>query len=311
MKMIDYIKVFLEAMRCRQWTKNILLFVAPLFTFQIESFSYLGSTIGFLSFCMISSSIYLFNDILDISLDKKHPTKRFRPIARGEISIVSASLVSLSLAIISILLGSIIGYKFIIVISTYLAIQLAYCLSLKSKPLLDIFCISSGFILRAIAGVISSNLIFSPWFILTIGLLALFLAVEKRKAELRLTKTRGLNTRAVLERYSLPLLLRLESIVGTSAFMSYSLWAAGPSLNGAPTSWMLISVPFVMAGIFRYQLISDPEESKRRIKYIPDLTCENPEEILIRDNGIKLTILGWLACVTSIGISHNLNLLPV
>ena len=147
--------------------------------------------------------------------------------------------------------------------------------------------------------------------ILTIGLLSLFLAVEKRKAELRLTKTRGVNTRVVLERYSLPLLLRLESLVGTSAFMSYSLWAAGPSLNGAPTSWMLISVPFVIAGIFRYQLISDPKESSRRMQYCPVLTCENPEEILIRDKGIRLTVLSWLICVITVGLSHNLNLLPI
>ena len=110
----------------------------------------------------------------------------------------------------------------------------------------------------------------SPWFLLTVGLLALFLAIEKRKAELRSAQNRGVVTRAVLERYSLPLLLRLESTVATSAFMCYSLWAAGPALRGATTSWMLLTVPFVLVGIFRYQLLSDPDETNRRLAVDPE-----------------------------------------
>jgi hypothetical protein len=123
-------------------------------------------------------------------------------------------------------------------------------------------------------------------------LLALFLAIEKRKAELRVAGARSVVTRKVLDRYSLPLLLRLESIVSTSAFMSYSLWAAGPTLNGASTSWMLLTVPFVLAGIFRYQLLSDPEANSE--KDPEQGLCERPEDVLLTDRGILMIVGGWL-----------------
>ena len=135
--------------------------------------------------------------------------------------------------------------------------------------------------------------------------MALFLAIEKRKAELRNTINTGVVTRKVLLRYSLPLLQRLESLVACSAFMSYTLWSSGPSLNGASTSWMLLSIPFVLVGIFRYQLLSDPEEFQRRKKIFPDKNTENPEEILLTDKGIQLSIIGWLVTVLLVGISSK------
>ena len=115
-------------------------------------------------------------------------------------------------------------------------------------------------------------------------------------------------TRQVLERYSLPLLLRLESTVATSAFMSYSLWAAGPALRGAPTSWMLLTVPFVLVGIFRYQLLSDPDEAdRRRACWAPEQSSEKPEEILLGDRGIQFTLAGWLVTTAVIGVITHLS----
>ena len=163
-------------------------------------------------------------------------------------------------------------------------------------------CISSGFLLRAIAGGVSSDLIISPWFLLSVGLLALFLALEKRKAELRNLGDNHGTTRKVLKRYSLPLLLRLESLVATSSFVTYSLWAAGPALQGAKTSWMLFTVPFVLIGIFQYQLLSDPDEANRRSKNAFIQTAENPEEILLQDKGIRITVIGWLFSTIFIGL---------
>ena len=296
---------FGRAIRLRQWTKNLLVFSAPLFTFKPEIELWKGSFIGFIAFCLISSGIYLLNDVLDIESDKLHPTKKFRPIAKGEISKQNAIILSATLIIISLWISLISSTLLTLVLLTYLFIQLAYCIRFKKEPILDILCISSGFLLRAIAGIASAELVFSPWFLLTVGLLALFLAIEKRKAELRTSNKYGLKTRKVLERYSLPLLLRLESLVSTSAFLSYSLWASGPTLNGAPTKWMLISVPFVLIGIFRYQLLSDPDESERRKEINPEISSEHPEEILLNDKGIKLTILGWLACVAVVGLGHH------
>ena len=177
-----------------------------------------------------------------------------------------------------------------------------YCIRLKEEPLFDLICIASGFLLRAIAGGISSNLVISPWFLLSIGLLALFLALEKRKAEIRNRNINQKTTRKVLKRYSLELLLRLESLVATSSFVTYSLWAAGPALQGAKTSWMLLTVPLVLIGIFQYQFLSDPDEANRRKENNLAQTPENPEEILLKNKGIRITVISWLITTIFIGL---------
>lgn len=297
----------LVACRPRQWTKNLLVFAGPLFSFRFDWLAWLAASLGLLAFCLISSAIYLLNDCLDLAADRAHPTKYRRPIAAGLVSVPTALVTAVVLATASFAIAWWVNGSLAGIVLLYGLIQVAYCFWLKRMPLLDLFCIASGFLLRAIAGVLAAGLGFSPWFILTVGLLALFLAIEKRKAELRVSQVRGVVTRKVLERYSLPLLLRLENLVATSAFMSYSLWAAGPTLNGAPTSWMLLTVPFVLVGIFRYQLLSDPSESDRRRTLQPNQTTEKPEEILLSDRGIQLTLLAWLVTVTVIGASHHLT----
>ena len=294
-----------RACRLRQWSKNLLVFAAPLFAFTVDADIWLAAYGSLVAFCLISSAIYLLNDSLDVEADRQHPRKRYRPIAAGEVSVPLALITSALLAVISLTLAAALSAPLAGVILAYGLIQVGYCLRLKREPLLDLFCIAAGFLLRAIAGGVAARLALSPWFLLTVGLLALFLAVEKRKGELQIALGRGVMTRQVLERYSLPLLLRLEGLVSTSAFMSYSLWAAGPALNGASTSWMLLTVPFVLVGIFRYQLLSDPEEAERRRASNPDRTSEKPEEILLGDRGIKLTLLGWLITTAVIGaLSH-------
>ena len=247
----------IRACRPNQWTKNLLVFAAPLFTFDYGKNIWSPSFIAFVSFCLISSAIYLFNDCIDIQSDRKHPVKYKRPIAAGFISKKLALLSSFTLIILSIILALMLSRYLLFVILIYLLIQICYCLQLKKTSLLDLFCISSGFLLRSFSGLIASNLLLSPWFILSAGLLSLFLAVEKRKAELLITQKTGVITRTVLKYYSFSLLSRLESTLATSAFICYSLWAAGPTLNGAPTSLMLLTTPLVLIGIFRYQLLGD------------------------------------------------------
>ena len=147
--------------------------------------------------------------------------------------------------------------------------------------------------LRAVAGCIASDLPISTWFLLSITLLSLFIIVGKRKAELIYSDVSNSKTRPVLKKYSENLLIKLENLLATSTFITYSLWAAGPQLNGASSGWMILTVPFVLAGIFRYQLLSEIrniESYKDKIK----LTTEKPEEIILHDSGMKLIILGWL-----------------
>ena len=292
----------LAACRPRQWTKNLLVFAAPLFAFRFEADVWLPAGGALVAFCLISSAIYLLNDCLDVAADRAHPSKRNRPIAAGLVSVPAALTTAAALAVVSLSFAAWVAPALAGVVLLYGLIQVGYCLQFKRMPLLDLFCIASGFLLRAIAGAVAAMLPPSPWFLLTVGLLALFLAIEKRKAELRVAQDRGVITRKVLERYSLPLLLGLESLVATSAFLSYALWAAGPALNGAPTSWMLLTVPFVLVGIFRYQLLSDPEEAERRRALDPERSSEKPEEILLGDLGIKLTLAGWLVTTAVIGL---------
>lgn len=298
-----------RACRFRQWPKNLLVFAAPLFSFSLDPDAWLRVVFSMLAFCLISSAVYLLNDCLDVEADRAHPTKRYRPIAAGLLSVPAALFAALLLALTSLSLAAWITPVLSGVLLIYALIQAAYCFQLKRVPLLDLFCIASGFLLRAIAGVVAGGFVFSPWFLLTVGLLALFLAIEKRKAELRITGDQRGATRAVLGRYSLPLLLKLESTTATSTFMSYALWSSGPAVRGAPSSWMLLTLPFVLLGIFRYQLLSDVEEAERRRLVHPLLTSEKPEEILLRDRGIQLTLLGWLTIVILVGVGHRQGLL--
>jgi 4-hydroxybenzoate polyprenyltransferase len=206
----------LVACRPRQWTKNLLVFAAPLFAFRFEPDIWFSASGALVAFCLISSAVYLLNDSLDVEADRAHPGKCRRPIAAGLVTVPAALATALLLAAGSLSLSALIAPALAGVVLLYGLIQCGYCLRLKQLPLLDLFCIASGFLLRAIAGAAAAGLPPSPWFLLTVGLLALFLAIEKRKAELRITRHRGVSTRKVLERYSLPLLLRLESLVATS-----------------------------------------------------------------------------------------------
>jgi len=293
---------FIVSCRPRHWPKNLLVFAAPLFAFRLDANVWLLAGGALVAFCSISSAIYLLNDCLDMAADRAHPSKRHRPIAAAVVSVPAALTTAAALAVVSLSFAAWVTPSLAGVVLLYALIQVGYCLQFKRMPLLDLFCIASGFLLRAIAGAVAAMLPPSPWFLLTVGLLALFLAIEKRKAELRVAQDRGVITRKVLERYSLPLLLRLESTVATSAFISYALWAAGPVLRGAPTSWMLLTVPFVLVGIFRYQLLSDPEEAVRRLSIDPERSSEKPEELLLGDLGIKFILMGWLVTSAVIGL---------
>lgn len=296
------------ALRPRQWTKNLVVFAAPLFAFSINLQSILGSILAFILFCCASSSFYLINDIADIEADRQHPVKCKRQIAAGLVSIP----VAIAMAII--LLGSalIIGWwrspQLGAAITGYALLQIAYNLRLKRTVILDICAIATGFVLRAFAGAAASGIVLSTWFLLCTAMLALFLAIEKRKAELRLAQIKGGKTRAVLKRYSLPLLSRMENVVTTGTVVTYALWSSGPAVSGASTSWMLITLPFVLYGIFRYQLLSDPQEISDYSDNHPEQggRSERPEEVLLKDAPILITVIGWvMTCFIILLLKHQ------
>ena len=297
--------ILFKAWRVEQWSKNLLVFSAPLFTFQFSNYQiWIITCYTFLSFCLVSSSIYLINDIVDAEADKKHPVKKFRPIASGLLSKSNALIFSFVLACLSLIIASSINILLIGVISIYLLIQITYSFKLKNKPLLDIQCIASGFLLRAMAGGIASGVYLSPWFLLTVWLISLFLAVEKRKAELIISEKQVFTSRKVLRRYSLPFLKKIETIAVTSAFITYCLWAAGPLLNGAKTSWMLTTVPVVLTGILRYQLVSDEFYSKDSYQENFNGSPERPEKVIFHDKGILYIMMIWFSIVILIVFLH-------
>jgi 4-hydroxybenzoate polyprenyltransferase len=292
----------LAALRPRQWSKNLIIFAAPLFAFSINWQSFLGSLLAFALLCCASSSFYLINDIADVESDRLHPIKCKRPIAAGLVSIPVAIGMAVVLLGGALIFGWLRSHYLGITILSYALLQVIYNLRLKRTVILDIVAIATGFVLRAYAGAAATNIVLSPWFLLCTAMLALFLGIEKRKAELRLYQVlapQGGKMRVVLRRYSLPLLNRMESVVTTGAVISYALWSAGPKTNGASTPWMLLTLPFVIYGIFRYQLISDPEEIARRSDSELEKggRSERPEEILLTDKPILLTVIVWVVAI--------------
>ena len=266
----------IEALRPRHWVKNVVVVAAPLFGLALDVDSLLRVGWAFVAFSMTASAFYLINDVRDIEADRNHPVKKHRPIAAGLVPIPLA-LSTAAVLLLGGLLGSYVLAPWLaLTIGAYAFIQAGYNLGLKEEPILDIMVIAGGFVLRALGGAAAAGVPPSGWFILCIGLLAFFLGIEKRKAELREVGDEE-ETRSVLRDYSLTWLRRMESVVTASALMAYALW----TLEGADTPWMLATLPFVAYAIFRYQYLSENGEG------------ETPEKTLVGDPAMLVASVCW------------------
>lgn len=276
----------LKNMRPKQWAKNLLLFAGLVFDRQLTYLPALERTlIGFLIFCLLSSSIYLINDISDLENDRKHPKKKFRPLASGALSVpvaVTAIAIFLTVAIgFGFWLSPLFGIGCLI----YLALNLSYSFWLKHIPVLDVLILASFYVLRVWAGV---SLItvqrFSPWIYVFTTFLALFLGIGKRRAEILNTRD-GSQTRHVLKRYTVEYLEQLLLIDLALAIATYSLYTfLAPNLpeNHA----MMLTIPFVIYGFFRYLYLVQVKNSG-----------EAPEEILFNDRPLQVCLVAWVATV--------------
>ena len=298
---MNIIKNLFLASRPNQWTKNLLVFLAPLFAFSFDTQTLLTSIKAFIAFCLISSSIYLINDSIDKDKDKEHPTKKFRAIASGLVSIKSAFIISLVYFSLSLIIGFSINIFFGFILILYFLVQILYCFKLKQIPIIEFFCMASGFILRSVAGGVAANIFISSWFLLSVGMLSLFLAIEKRKAEIVNLRNSKLNTRKVLKSYSLTLINKFEAVLTSSTIMTYSLWAYGPSIGGSKSPLMIITIPLVMLGIFRYQMLSEIKQN--RILKKSNINLETPEKIIFTDKPIQIIVLSWLLIIIYIGFA--------
>ncbi len=273
-------KAFLNAMRPKQWSKNFFVFFAIVFDKQLFHIPALLHTLaGFASFCLLSSSVYIINDIFDIEVDKQHPVKKNRPLPSGALPIQLAAIGAFLLAIFSLGIAYFLSPTFFLIGMAYLLMNLAYSKWLKHVAILDVFIIAAGFILRVEAGVVLIVVErFSPWLYVVTTLGALYLGFGKRRAELALLTKQAGEHRKVLEGYSLPVLDQYITIVSAATILSYSLYTfSAPNLPENHS--MMLTIPFVAYIIFRYL-------------YLIQMThnAGAPEEVLLTDRPIQASV---------------------
>ncbi len=274
-------------MRPRQWPKNGFVFVPLFFDRKLtDPASVLVTVIAFVLLCLMSSAVYLMNDLADIESDRQHPLKRNRPLPSGRLNPLVARLAVLLFAAISLIIAYFISWELFLILLGYLVLQIAYTFWLKHVVLWDVLVVATGFILRIGAGVAVIEVErFSPWLYVFGGFLALFMALGKRRHELVLMGQTAGTHRAILEDYNLDLIDRLMGIVTTSAVVSYSLYTF--LAEGMPENHlMMLTIPFVLYGIFRYL-------------YLIHVRHEGgaPEEILLRDRPLQITLFLWAVVV--------------
>ncbi len=276
-------------MRPRQWTKNAFVMAAVIFDRQVSisnPIPLLNSLLGLLLFCLLSSSVYIINDLADVEADRMHPTKRNRPIASGKLPIPVAIGAAVVLLLIIFPSAYLLSPGFFIVVVTYFLLNLAYSNWLKHIPLLDVLVLASFYVLRVGAGVTIINVErFSPWLYVVMTLGALYIGFGKRRAEITLMAEDALSHRRVLSGYNQQLLDQLITIVSSCTILTYSLYTfSAPNL---PTNHsMMLTIPFVLYGVFRYLwLIQVKQEGGA------------PEELLLTDRPLQATILLWVLSI--------------
>jgi 4-hydroxybenzoate polyprenyltransferase len=271
------LRPLLAAMRPMQWSKNLLVFAGILFAAEYdEPGKWAAALAAFVAYCAASSAGYLFNDVLDVEQDRLHPLKRKRPVARGALARGRALAYSAVLAAVAVGVMAWFGWASLAYVGGFLALQAAYSLRLKHVVLIDVIAIAGLFVIRAAAGAEAVDVRISPWLIVCTALLALFLALAKRRGELVSSGAGG--AREVLDGYSLTLVDQLVSVVAACTIVAYSLY----TFEAREGSAMMATIPFVVFGIFRYLLLMHRED-----------LGEEPERVLLSDAPIIGTVAAW------------------
>jgi 4-hydroxybenzoate polyprenyltransferase len=283
------LKALLKTMRPRQWTKNIFLFAALVFDGKLfHLYDFLRTLAGFGLFCLISSAVYIFNDILDVEADRQHPVKKNRPIPSGKLPIAAAIVGGVLLTLAALVAAYFLAWQFALTLLVYFVMMLTYSKWLKHVLILDVLILAAGFVLRVHAG---TTLItverFSPWLYVLMTLLALYLGFGKRRAELALLADNATIHRPVLDGYTIPLLDQFITIVSGTTIVAYSLYTS--FRPDAPANHaLMLTIPFMVYAIFRYLYLI-------QVKNIGG----EPEDILLNDRPFQIAIILWgLAVLT-------------
>ncbi len=281
--MREMLKAIIREMRPRQWAKNVFIFAALIFDEQLTQKEPLLRTIaGFILLCLISSAVYIMNDIADVESDRAHPTKRNRPIAAGQLSIPLALVLAIAMAAFALAAGFALEPGFGWIITLYFVLNLLYSLWLKHKPIIDVMIIAAGFVLRVAAGVVLIEVTrFSPWLYVCTTLLALIIGFGKRRAEIILLADGANAHRKVLDGYTIGFLDQLIVVVSATTIMAYSLYTFS-ALNLPSNNLMMLTIPFVIYGVFRYLYLIHVEDAGGA-----------PEELILSDRPLLATLILW------------------
>jgi 4-hydroxybenzoate polyprenyltransferase len=272
-----------KTMRPHQWIKNILVYVPLVFDRKLTDIpSLIQTTVGFVLFCLIASVVYIVNDITDLEADRNHPKKRNRPMASGDLSVSVAVITAIILLLLIFPLAYWLAPSFALVLASYFILNLLYSKWLKHIPIIDVFVLASFYVLRVVAGLTLIEVErFSPWLYMVTSLLALYIGLGKRRAELVLLEGNANQHRRVLEGYTIPILDQFITIVSAMTIIAYSLYTfSAPNLpeNHA----MMLTIPFAIYGVFRYLYLI-------QIKKVGGA----PEEILLSDRPLQITVFLW------------------
>lgn len=277
-------RALLRTARPKQWLKNILVFAAPGAAGVLDQPRDLVLTmITFVAFCAAASGIYFWNDIFDVESDRKHPTKRNRPIAAGELSIGAAMVAGTVLPIVALALSALTGrWQTVAVVAVYIVLTVAYSIWLKHIAVVDMVTVAAGFVLRAAAGAVAVDVPMSRWFVLCIMFGSMFIVVGKRYAELR-SVGEDAGTRATLDTYTLGYLQMVLAVSLGGALISYCVWAFETSeLSTADLPWYELSIVPMLTALLRYLLVLERGEGGA------------PEDVFTSDRVLQLLGLSWL-----------------
>lgn len=273
-------------LRPKQWTKNLLLFAALLFSFEeIRTETILATLLGFILFSLVAGCVYILNDFVDRDRDRQHPVKKYRPMASGQVNPTHALLFGIILLILSVGTAFMMNPLFGILCIVYFLLNVSYSFVLKHLVILDMMTIAAGFVLRAIAGGVLIQVPFTPWFLICTMLLSLFLAIGKRRNELTLLEGNTGSHRKVLDNYSITLLDQFNTIVTTATIISYSLF----TFTSDRTIHLMWTIPLVIYGMFRYLYLIHMKNQGG-----------SPDRVLFEDKPILITVILYVISVVII-----------
>ncbi len=285
----------LKTLRPKQWTKNGFIFAALVFDIKLLQIDpFIKTAFGFALLCLISGTVYLINDLVDIEKDRQHPIKKNRPIPSGQVPFNIAVIVAIILPTVCLPLGFLLNPIFGIIVTGYLFLQIAYSFILKNMVVVDILTIAAGFVLRVAAGVpLVEAERFSPWLYVFTVLLALFLGLGKRRHELILLKGQAVNTRSIMNEYNIPFLDSMMSVVTTGTIITYAFYTfSAPNLPD--NHLMMLTIPFLIYGIFRYLYVIHVQGNGGA-----------PDEVLLTDRPLQTTIILFGIAVITILYSFS------